>query len=436
MVNRTIALCKGKIIGIETIYTVIDGRQINIPEKLEELREKSRRNELFCPCRCGTNLILVASDKGLKRQHFREKNGTGKCKCTMLSESENSIESKIVLKCWLDDKLTTNDIETRVAIDTVETSKRKPEFTLLSSSNKFAIRYWNERSNIANDKIDILEGNLSGIRVLYIVDELNGGCNGQYPEALMKLQNKQKYCLLLKINEIKYDKASMRAVFYAKDIDGLWNEITFTKGLLKDYSINEDNDIIYFGKSLSELYEDANSEFNSNIEKERERRINEEEKRKEYLQKQKEEEEQRKLEIQRQREKLEKQQRLDLEKKEEKFKESIKSQLSQQGHPVIDMHNNRWIKCEFCGKIAMEKEFNSYGGKDHINLGTCKQCSDGNPSVNKKSEEIIMQINEKQNQKRCCPICGEKLVVRNGIYGKFFGCNGFPNCNYTQNIKR
>ena len=60
MAQRTVALCNGKYIGIETIYTVINGRQINIPEKLKELRAQSQRNELFCPCGCGTNLILVA----------------------------------------------------------------------------------------------------------------------------------------------------------------------------------------------------------------------------------------------------------------------------------------------------------------------------------------------------------------------------------------
>ena len=66
MAQRTVALYKDKYIGIETIYTVVNGRQINIPEKLRELRARSRNNELFCPCGCGANLILVAGDKKLK----------------------------------------------------------------------------------------------------------------------------------------------------------------------------------------------------------------------------------------------------------------------------------------------------------------------------------------------------------------------------------
>ena len=46
MAQRTVALCNGKYIGIESIYTVVSGRQINIPEKLKELRAKSRNSEL------------------------------------------------------------------------------------------------------------------------------------------------------------------------------------------------------------------------------------------------------------------------------------------------------------------------------------------------------------------------------------------------------
>ena len=36
MAQRTVALCDGKFIGIESIYTVIDGKQINIPNSFEQ----------------------------------------------------------------------------------------------------------------------------------------------------------------------------------------------------------------------------------------------------------------------------------------------------------------------------------------------------------------------------------------------------------------
>ena len=41
---RTGNILLDKYIGIETIYTVVNGRQINIPEKLRELRARSRND--------------------------------------------------------------------------------------------------------------------------------------------------------------------------------------------------------------------------------------------------------------------------------------------------------------------------------------------------------------------------------------------------------
>ena len=119
MAQRTVCLCDGKYIGIETIYTVIDGKQINIPEKLKELRIKSQNNQLFCPCGCGANLILVAGDRNLREQHFRTKSGTDDNKCTAIKEGAVTIFSKIVLKCWLDDKIIVSDVECEVPLNDV-----------------------------------------------------------------------------------------------------------------------------------------------------------------------------------------------------------------------------------------------------------------------------------------------------------------------------
>ena len=104
MIARPTCLYNGEIIGIESIYTVINGKQINIPEKLESLREKGRKRLLFCPCGCGANLTVVAGDRNLRDQHFRILNGTDSDRCTYVAEGQNSINSKVVIKCWLDDK--------------------------------------------------------------------------------------------------------------------------------------------------------------------------------------------------------------------------------------------------------------------------------------------------------------------------------------------
>lgn len=453
MAQRTVALCDGKFIGIETIYTVINGQQINVPEKLKELREKSQRNELFCPCGCGINLILVAGDKNLREQHFREKTGTGEYECTMPTEGKTSVDSKIVLKCWLDDKLKADEIESRVPIDTIEDTKRKPELTFLSREKMFAIRYWRTRANIMDDRLDVLDSNLSGIRVLYVIDESNGGGDGQYPEALMKLQNRQKYCLLLSIKEAEYDKASMLAVFYNKDLDGLWREVTFVEGALKDYSIDDNNDVVFSGRTLGQLFSEAKEKFTRILEEEAVRRtenlrrLQEEEelRRQEYqnqredaekrLRLQKQEAEKRRLEFEEKRRQEAEKQQAEKRQREEDFKRNMESNFSQQETPVRDASGNRWVKCEFCGKIAVESEFNSYGGVGHVNLGTCKECSVNNPLVKQKFEEEINAVRKKYDP-NVCPECGGTLREKSGQFGNFMGCSNYPRCRYTRKIKK
>ena len=35
---------------------------------------------------------------------------------------------------------------------------------------------------------------------------------------------------------------------------------------------------------------------------------------------------------------------------------------------------------------------------------------------------------------KVCPRCGSLLQKRSGRFGEFFGCSGYPNCRYTENI--
>ncbi|MBR5229730.1 MAG: topoisomerase DNA-binding C4 zinc finger domain-containing protein [Firmicutes bacterium] len=37
---------------------------------------------------------------------------------------------------------------------------------------------------------------------------------------------------------------------------------------------------------------------------------------------------------------------------------------------------------------------------------------------------------------RTCPRCGKPLKKRSGRFGEFYGCQGFPTCRYTENVKR
>lgn len=391
MVQRSVCLCDGKYIGIESIFTVIDGKQINIPDKLSALRTRSRKGELFCPCGCGANLILVAGDRNLRAQHFRLKDSARQHECTAETERPHSIYSKIVLKCWLDEKLNVSDVETRVPICLVGDTARKYEFSFVSRTSKLAVSYSCNRANLSDEKMEILRANSSGIRLIYIVDALNSCGNGQYPEALMKVQERQGYCLLLDVEEMEYSTAKLSAVFYAQDCTGLWREIEFAAGALREFSISEYGRLLYQNAPLAALCEWKKSEFEREVQQEKIRR---EQQMKELLERPEREQKQRpkrtqtlpvrrpqntKSERQRAMEKLvhEKEEagrRAQKKQREEAFRQTLAEQLNQQETQVIDPDGNRWVKCRYCSRVDKTTAFSSYGGRGSVNLGTCKIC--------------------------------------------------------------
>jgi len=42
---------------------------------------------------------------------------------------------------------------------------------------------------------------------------------------------------------------------------------------------------------------------------------------------------------------------------------------------------------------------------------------------------------QKSRKNNVCPICNATLVLRNGKYGKFYGCSNYPKCKYTKKIE-
>lgn len=51
------------------------------------------------------------------------------------------------------------------------------------------------------------------------------------------------------------------------------------------------------------------------------------------------------------------------------------------------------------------------------------------PLTNKDDTEKQQHIENIQNN---CPFCGNKLVFRNGKYGRFWGCSTYPKCKFTR----
>ncbi|MCM1259352.1 MAG: topoisomerase DNA-binding C4 zinc finger domain-containing protein [Prevotella sp.] len=407
MAKRAVCMYKGIQIGIETIYTIVDGKQINIPERLKELRLRSRSGELFCPCGCGSNLILVASENTVREQHFRIKKGTNNDRCIAILEDKIAIQSKIILKCWLDEVLKTNDIESRVPIGLIGDTHRKYELSFISKAKKIALSYCYHKVNLSDEKFEILEAHSKDIHIIYVTDIKNGATTNQYPEKLMKIQKRQGYCLLLKVGN-EYRDTIMRAVFYVQDIKGLWNGIKISEGYLYDYSITEIGDLQYKNIPMALLKEEKWSLFQSLSQN---ARVNDPTRKLQELVQQKKVEEQKESE-----------------------KDVFNGDFFQNDTLIKDRNGNRWVKCRVCGLIAITKQFNSYGGKDSLNTGVCNNC--------REKEKIDIGTDDKKMKKEkieygnawSCPKCGGEMKVKKGKYSEFIGCSNYPKCDYKKII--
>ena len=444
MALRTVALCDGQQIGIESIYTVVNGVQINIPEKLNALRLKSRNNELFCPCGCGANLILVAGDRNLREQHFRVKNGKDLPACTYVSEGLLSVASKIVLKCWLDDYLRADDIRSRVRVCDISDSPKKFEFSFLSLSLGIAVDYCYNRANLSDEKQTALEETGRDLTIIHIVDHANGGTNGQYPEWMMKIQKRQGYCLLLSVADMEYKNAAMKAVFYAQNADNLWKEITVTEGLLKNYKMDAHGQLFFEGTSLRSLVESKQKACADEIAAEKERRV--------FLRKQAEEQEkQRQAELERQRAEAEEEKKrhdeavalaaeeyriaeekrkAEEQRQDQEFIDSFPELLAQSSKPIY-YRNRRWIMCKFCKNPYEASECKIVGMDGNCNIGVCRSCSE-NMEVREKLYDTPLP--KKNNYEPICPSCGGKLIKRFGPFGTFWSCSNYPICKFRRSI--
>jgi hypothetical protein len=54
---------------------------------------------------------------------------------------------------------------------------------------------------------------------------------------------------------------------------------------------------------------------------------------------------------------------------------------------------------------------------------------------NKEKEEIKSIGIRYVSKEYRCPRCGGMLVMRNGRYGRFWGCNHYPECKYTRSVE-
>lgn len=66
----------------------------------------------------------------------------------------------------------------------------------------------------------------------------------------------------------------------------------------------------------------------------------------------------------------------------------------------------------------------------HRALNDCRM----NQIVYENLREDIERQYENTPKEMRCPLCSRPLKIRNGKFGEFIGCTGYPTCRYTRNV--
>ncbi len=93
------------------------------------------------------------------------------------------------------------------------------------------------------------------------------------------------------------------------------------------------------------------------------------------------------------------------------------------------------MDCAECGKGKMVKRSGKFGDFLGCNqYPTCKNIinldKDGNPAPKKSAAKTAKKPLVSTGKK--CPKCKSDLVERNGKFGKFISCSGYPNCKHIE----
>jgi len=81
-------------------------------------------------------------------------------------------------------------------------------------------------------------------------------------------------------------------------------------------------------------------------------------------------------------------------------------------------------QCRKCGKYKEMKEFYDESLKTGIGR-VCKFCK--NRTI-KSSFQTKTAPNTSTEKGKLCPVCNSVMILRNGKYGKFYGCSRYPYC--------
>jgi DNA topoisomerase-1 len=90
------------------------------------------------------------------------------------------------------------------------------------------------------------------------------------------------------------------------------------------------------------------------------------------------------------------------------------------------------VKCEKCGKIMVFKTGKHGKFLACPSFPTCRNTK----TLDENGNVIEKKTAEPQTSDKVCDKCGKPMVIRNGRYGPFLACSGFPKCKNIVNIPK
>jgi DNA topoisomerase-1 len=115
-------------------------------------------------------------------------------------------------------------------------------------------------------------------------------------------------------------------------------------------------------------------------------------------------------------------------------KRFIPTDIGRLVNKFLTQHFTQYVDYDFTAKLEDQLDAVSRGEQDWIPLMRrfwthFKQLIDEKAKTVQRKDIVQESLEEK------CPKCGNTLTIRIGRRGRFIGCSGYPNCDYTRNVE-
>lgn len=176
-------------------------------------------------------------------------------------ESPLTQKSKILLRAWLNQTLQ-RPLLNDIPIAEINKGNRKYELTYYAQEYDFGLVYANEAKNIPFEKIQELD-EYKEMHILYLSDIHNLLQSGQLPVHQIDMQDKQGYCLFLKIAEPEkeaylFADATLVCMYYIRENlnSGVWIGLPVLEDNITAFSISRQGTLTYKNEPV-DTYRDA-----------------------------------------------------------------------------------------------------------------------------------------------------------------------------------